>query len=332
MNIFLTGATGLLGAHTALELLQHGHRLRLLVRNPAAAQRWFAERGHQVDDLIVADMSDLQAVRAAMTGCDAVVHAAAVIDLDTRRARTTESVNVQGLRNVVGSACELGIGKILYVSSISAIFHAGAEQLDESVAVASSRDPYAHSKELCELQVREWQQQGYPVMTTYPTGVFGPDDPKLSQSNEGLLLLCRDILPLTSSGLQFVDVRDVARAHRLLLESSLANDKTQERYMLAGHYARWPELAQLLRQAGVAVRTMPIPGSVLRGAGRMMDLVRHVMPVPYPLSHESTLIVTRFPPCDSSRLLNKTGMQFRPAQETLSDTVTWLRQQAYLTK
>lgn len=326
MKVFLTGATGLVGAHTALELLRHGHQLRLLVRDEQAARRYFLAHGYEVDDFVVSDMLDSVAVRRGMAGCDAVVHAAAVVDLDTRKADITRSTNVQGLENVVAAACAMGIGKIIYVSSISAIFHPDLPLLDESVAVAEARDAYSRSKQLCEMKVREWQLQGRPVIITYPSGVFGPDDPKSAQSTEGLLTMLNDVMPITSSGIQFVDARDVAIAHRLLLEAELANDKTAERYLVAGHFMRWRDFADLLdRYLPYKLRRLRVPGVLLRLAGTLMDYLRYIVPIQFPLSHESAMIVSRFPPADSSRLLQKTGMQFRPAQETLHDTVSWLQ-------
>ncbi|HEY9032968.1 MAG TPA: NAD-dependent epimerase/dehydratase family protein [Pseudomonadales bacterium] len=332
MKVLLTGATGLVGAHTALELLRHGHQLRLLVRNPQAAQRYFARHGFELDDVVVGDMGDRALVAGALAGCDAVVHAAAVVDLNARRAQQTLAMNRAGLDNVVGQACQAGIERILYVSSIGAIFQPGAPRLDESAPLANARNAYSRSKELCEIQVREWQAAGRPIMTTYPSGVFGPHDPKLSQSNEGLIIMARDLLPLTSSGLQFVDVRDLAMAHRLLLERpSLAADRSQERYLVAGHFIPWPDFATLLEQAsGCRPRRLPLPGALLRAVGLMADGLRYLLPLEFPISQESAMIVSQCPPADSSRLLQVTGMQFRPPQQTLADAVAWFRQQGHM--
>ena len=332
MKILLTGATGLVGAHTAMELLRHGHQLRLLVRNRQAAETYFSRHGFMVDDIVVADMTDSTLVRQALLGCDAVVHAAASVDLNASHAAQTQSLNVSGLENVVGQACELGISRILYVSSVSAVFQPDMNHLDESAPIASTRDAYSRSKELCEIRVRQWQAQGRPIIVTYPVGVFGPDDPKLAQSNEGLLTMVNDMVPLTSSGMQFVDVRDLAIAHRLLLErDQLATPATDDRYLVAGFYMPWRRFADLLDQAlGRPVRRVPCPGFLLRLAGRILDVLRYWLPIHFPLSHEAALIVTRFPHVDSGRLLQTTGMTFRDPLETLADTLGWLREQGHI--
>ena len=94
MKIFITGATGLIGANSALELLQAGHEVRLLVRNKTAAEQYFAQHGHQLDDFVVADMLDKAAVKQGMQGCDAVLHCAAIVDLDPRHAEKTIQTNL----------------------------------------------------------------------------------------------------------------------------------------------------------------------------------------------------------------------------------------------
>ncbi|NRB36910.1 MAG: NAD(P)H-binding protein [Pseudomonadales bacterium] len=111
MKIFITGATGLIGAHTTLELLA----VRLLVRNPKAVEGYFSALGYNVDDLVVSDMQDKEAVNQSMIGCDAVVYIAAIVDSDARNAKVTESTHLKSIDSVVLSACELGIKKVLYI-------------------------------------------------------------------------------------------------------------------------------------------------------------------------------------------------------------------------
>lgn len=331
MKVFLTGATGLVGAHTAIELLSHGYQVRMLVRKPALAEQWFAQQGFNNVDIVQGDMLNQSRVESAMQGCDAVIHAAAIIDLDTSAKQETIKKNLQGVENVINTACRLGIKKIIYVSSITAIFSSDSSILNENRPVSENQDPYTRSKVICEEHVRELQQQGQPVIITYPSGIFGPDDPKLSQSNEGLMLLYRDIVPITGSGMQFIDVRDVAKAHRLLLEADLDEDKTQERYVLGGHFLPWADFANALQAVGhKKIRRIYLPGALFRGLGRLLDIIRLLVPISYPISYESAVMVTKMPECSSARLQQKTGMEFIPYEETFADTLQWLYKEGYL--
>ena len=326
MKIFITGATGLIGAHTTLELLNAGHDVRLLVRNPQAAKDYFLQHGHSVDDLVVSDMLDKNAVKENMQGCDAVVHIAAIVDLDARNASTTKSTNLKSIDTVIVSACELGIKKILYISSMSVFYDFSLEGINEDTPLADVKDAYSLSKKLCEVRIRELQEQGMPITTTYPCMVFGPDDPKLAESNSAIIKFITSIMPITSSGAQFVDARDIAIAHRLLLEANTSSNPCNERYIIGGHFISWAALAELLEvAAGKKLLKMRIPGTVLRILGIALDLCRKFFPIAYPISAEAMNIVTQLPPASSKKLLDKTAMQFRPAKDTINDTVKWMQ-------
>lgn len=321
MKIFLTGATGFVGAHTGTELLRAGHELRLLVRDRAPALSYFGERGFTVPELVVADMRDEGAVRDAMRGADAVVHAAALVSLDRTRAAEIESTNLAGMRSVVGGAHALGIPNVVYVSSLGALFTPGGPAVDERSPLGVTHEAYSRSKRLCEEYARDLQARGAPIHITYPSAVFGPDDPRLSESSHGLIALLR-IVPRTSSGLQFVDVRDLASVHRTLVETRVTGDPEEDRYVVAGHFHPWATVRDLLRRAtGRRIPSPYVPGWFLRALGRMADALRRVHPIDFPVSSESMEVVTRWTVADSSRVTGRFGITFRPGEETLVDMI-----------
>ncbi len=79
MNVLVTGGTGFVGSHAVATLRRAGHRVRLLVRDPSKIQRVLEVRGIEVDDYAIGDMANAQAVRTALKGCDAALHAAATL-------------------------------------------------------------------------------------------------------------------------------------------------------------------------------------------------------------------------------------------------------------
>ena len=189
MKVFFTGATGFVGAHSALALLAAGHELELLVRNELAARDWFEARGRHIGRCVTVDIRDQAALRQAMADCDAVFHAAAAVSLDPRRAREMYDTNVGGTNAVLGAACEVGIRNLLYVSSVMVFFHPGAPRVDESTPLADVCEPYSRSKRESEVVARAFQRSGVPLQITYPAGVVGPDDPNLSAANPRLAAL-----------------------------------------------------------------------------------------------------------------------------------------------
>ena len=88
------------------------------------------------------------------------------------------------------------------------------------------------------MYVRELQDGGAPIHITYPASVIGPDDPALTEPHQGLITYLANTVPVLPSGNQWVDVRDIAEAHRQLLERTLAPG----RYTLGGHFVPWTEL------------------------------------------------------------------------------------------
>ncbi|MFE3445093.1 NAD-dependent epimerase/dehydratase family protein [Nocardia sp. NPDC059180] len=325
MKVFATGATGFVGAHTALALLEAGHELRLLVRNEQAARNWFETRGQQVDSFVTVDIRDQSAVQQAMTGCDAVFHAAAAVSLDPTKARTTYDTNVGAMRAVLGAAHALDIRNLLYVSSLAALFHPNLPRIDESTPLADVHDAYLRSKRDSEKYVRGLQQSGMPVQITYPAGVIGPDDPKLSAVNRALVTWVSQMLPCTTTGFQGVDVRDLAAAHRWLLEHPATGEYEDTRYIVGGHFYPWSELCQCLETLLARRLFSPrIPPSLLRAMGTTVDLVKKLVPFETQISAEAMAFTTQWSPGDSSRFVQKSGLSFRTGEETFGDTIRWL--------
>ena len=113
MKVFCTGATGFVGAHTALALLAAGHEPQLLVRDQKAARDWFEARGRRIGRFVTVDIRDQTALQHTMAGCDAVFHAAATVSFDPRKARQTYDFNVGATKAVLGAARALGISNLL---------------------------------------------------------------------------------------------------------------------------------------------------------------------------------------------------------------------------
>lgn len=320
MHVFVTGATGFIGMHTVLALLEAGHSVRLGVRNADKMQQLYASHGIAVDDFSVGEITDKVSVDRALDGCDAVVHTAALVSLDANQATLMHKTNVTGTRLVIGGAVERGIESIVYVSSAAALFDPGLDGIDESTPLAIATAPYARSKVDAEHYVQSLIDRGANIAITYPTGVIGPDDPAMSEGNQSLLFILNNCHVNTSSGLQVIDVRDVASAHLKLLES-----RSSGRYLVAGHYTPWREFGQLLQEiVGHKLPTLTLPGGVMRALGSAVDLLGKVKPIDLPVTREAMNFATRWVLCDDSKLRAELGMHYRPLQQTLSETVKWL--------
>lgn len=324
MKIFVTGASGFVGAHTARALLAAGHELRLLARDPASLRRDFARLGHVLDDVVEGDMRDAALIERAARGCDAVFHAAALVSVDPKRAHEIYRNNLAGIDAVLGTACRLGIGRIVYVSSLSVLFQPGVTRIDEATPLGRPTNAYARSKRDCDEHVRRMQDAGMPIQMTYPAGIFGPDDPKLSEANHGVTSFVK-VVPQTSTGLQAIDVRDLAAVHRHLIENPPTRDFADARFIVGGRYYPWDRFHGLLQGlTGRRIMAPRLPGPLMRAMGSAVDALRRVAPFETQVSREAMTYVTEWAEASSARVLAHTGLAFRSGEETFGDTIRWL--------
>lgn len=325
MRVMLTGATGFVGFHSALRLLEAGHELSLLVRNPQKMRVLF---GRRVTRYARGDLTDRDAIRKALAGCDALIHSAAMVSVDARDAQQVYDTNVNGTRAVIECALERNLKSIIHVSSVTALFDPRARVLDEHSPPGGATTAYGRSKVACETFVRELQQRGAPIHISYPGTVIGPDDPGLSEGNAGLLGCITALVPLMPGGNQFLDVRDLADLHLRLL----ARRDSFGRWPLGGHLVRWRELPPLLERAtGRRIRRVPATGHFMRMAGRVVDLLkRHVDGLDIPLTHEAMVYATRWVRMDNAKVERELGIELRPLERSLAHTVRWLREAGHL--
>ncbi|MFN8602772.1 MAG: NAD-dependent epimerase/dehydratase family protein [Candidatus Binatia bacterium] len=327
MRVLVTGGTGFVGAHTAAAIARAGHELRLLVRDPVKAERVLAAQRIGACDVVRGDITDAASVAAAIDGCDAVLHAAAVVSLDAHRGDEVYRTNLRGTENVFGAAREQRVASLVYVSSAGALFTPGGPPIGPDTPVAEAMNAYMRSKADTDRLARHLIADGLPVRISYPVGVVGPDDPGLSESNQMLRTLFRDFVPITSSGLNLVDVRDLALVHVVLLEGRVPPG----RYVVGGTFLSWADLANLYETlTGREALRMRIPGAVLRAAGRVLDVVKRFRDVDLPITHEAMVFATQWPGADGSATVAATGIADRPVADSVADTARWLAAAGHL--
>src|SRR5262245_27620 len=127
MRIFLTGGTGFLGRGMAARLATAGHEVRALVR-PGRARREFPPGVAAVEG----DVLDADSLTRGASGCDAILHCAALVKMWVPDRSAFDRVNVGGLRNILEAARRSGVRRILYTSSFIALGPTDGSVADES--------------------------------------------------------------------------------------------------------------------------------------------------------------------------------------------------------
>ncbi len=263
-----------------------------------------------------------------MADCDAVIHIAALVSTHASDAQQVYDTNVGGTKNVLGTAVELGIGAIIHVSSVTALYNPAARVLDEHSPPGNAASGYGRSKVACEKYVRSLQEAGEPVYITYPATVMGPDDPGLTEAHIGMRTYLANFVPVMASGNQYVDVRDVASVHLRLLEEQPPSG----RYLLGGHYIPWVELGGILEElTGRKLHKLRLHGGLMRLAGKVCDRIGPWFNMEVPMTEEAMGYATRWVPMDNGRVERELGFQFRPVRETIEDTIRWLYAAGHIT-
>jgi nucleoside-diphosphate-sugar epimerase len=320
MHVFVTGATGFIGFHTVMALHAAGHTVRLGVRSPEKMRKLYAPYDVDISDYAVGEITDPVAIDKALDNCDAVVHTAAMVSLDANKEAIMRHTNLTGTQLVIGGAVKKGIKSIVYVSSVAAIFDRHAKVLNEDTPLVEPTSAYAKSKLECELYVRSLIKEGASIAITYPSAVIGPNDPAMSEGNQGLAFILKLCFVNTTTGQQIIDVRELASAQVKLLEQ-----KKSGRFLVTGHYVPWRELGLVLDNVtGKKMLKVPLPRWVLRITGSLVDLIGKVHKLEIPITREAVTFATEWVYADDTKIRKELGITYRPLEDTMRDTIKWL--------
>lgn len=253
-NFVITGATGHIGNTLTRELSKIPNaKIKLLVL-PNEDISIF-------DDLNVeikyGNILDLEFLKREISENDVVFHLAGIIDISSENKDLVYNVNVQGTKNIASVCLERKVKKFVYTSSVHVIppLKKGVvlfepKIFNEEIIVGD----YAKSKTLATKAVFDFVKSGLNAVVTYPAGVIGPNDHKISEMGTLLLDIAnKKIQGRISGGYNFVDVRDIAQG----LISAYKNGKVGEGYILSGHMVSIDELFKAVNK--IFGRTKLVP-------------------------------------------------------------------------
>ncbi len=316
MQVLLTGATGFLGSHVARALVAAGHAVRALAR-PSSSRAILSDV--LAIEWVTGDVLDVASLRAAVRGCDAVVHAAAVVDFAPRHAARQREVNVEGTRHLLDAARAAGVRRFVHTSSVATIGRAR----EGAIADEDTRYDwpiglgYNESKRDSERLVM--RAEAIETVCVNPALVFGPGEvyartlPLFRLAKWGLLPL------VPPGGTTLCDVRDVADAH----VAALTRGQPGARYILGGPQLTFRELATTIAEVTRGARPLAeLPAGLLRAAALPVALLGRAG-VPLPFSAANLTYLGQKSYYSSARAEAALGYRTRPAAETLGDAARW---------
>ncbi len=331
MLAFVTGATGFVGSHVARELAAGGARLRLLARvsSPTKLIEGFNA------EIVTGDLRDASSYAGALRGCDAAFHVAADYRLWTRDAADRLDMyrsNVEGTRGFIEAARQAGIRRIVYCSSVATMgFLGGGRLADENspVSLADMIGDYKRSKFLGEQVALEAGRSGGDVVVVNPTTPVGEQDIKPTPTGRIILDFLRRKFPAyVDTGLNLVDVREVARGHLLALEKGTPG----ERYILGGENLTLKQiLDKLAAITGLPAPRLRLPYAVALAAGAGDTLVTGKILHREPrVSLDAVRMGRKKMWASSERAERELGFNLVPVDGALRRAVEWFRSNGYV--
>ena len=276
MRVFVTGGTGFIGGHVARRLRERGDDVRALVRSP--------EKGAALTELgcelVPGTLSNKDAIRAGMEGCDAAIHGAAVYEVGIPESehQAMYEANVIGTDNVLRAALEAKLGKVVYISTVGAFGNTKGQVVDETYEHPGTgyTSYYEETKvEAHRLAKRLIAEEGLPCVIVQPGGVYGPDDHSaLGRQMNQFLAGRMPLLAFPELGFNMVHVDDVAAGVLLALDRG----KAGEAYVLGGQITTMRELIQTLAQvAGKKPPKRALPTGLMKAMTPLGPIVGKAM-------------------------------------------------------
>jgi len=318
VKALVTGATGKVGNAVARRLAERSDEVVALVRDPAAAR----EALPAGIALAAGDVTEEASIRAACEGADAVFNCMGIFEQWTGDDAIFDRVNAQGARNVIAAARDAGVKRAVHTSTFD-VFEApaGGTVREDRVATQPKGTAYERSKQHAEELVLA-EAGGIEVVICNPAGVYGPGPWAASGLDATLRDALRRKLPaLVPGGLTLVHVDDVAAGHLAAFDRG----RPGERYILADGFATLKELIALVVESGGRGRVPPtLPATLARGLARAGETVSKLIHRPPLLPAGQLHFLLWQARADSTKARQELGVEFRPWQEGIPQTVRWM--------
>ncbi|WP_300568314.1 NAD-dependent epimerase/dehydratase family protein [Flavobacterium sp.] len=252
--ILVTGATGLVGSHLVLHLIEQGQSVKALFRSDEGKQRVKKVFEHyQKKDLFdkiiwcQADILDVYSLEIAFQDIDYVYHCAALISFDPKNESELRKTNIEGTANIVNFCIDYKVKKLCHMSSIAAL--GDLTPTENIVSEETEWNPekehsdYAISKYGAEMEVWRAQQEGLSVVIVNPGVILGPLF-WTEGSGEIYQNVKNGLSFYTKGSTGFVVVSDVVEIMVQLMQSNSAG----ERFVLISENKNYKDLVFLIAE------------------------------------------------------------------------------------
>lgn len=327
MKVFVTGATGFIGATLTRELLKEGHEVRVLAR-PGSDRRNLSGLEVEIHE---GDLRNPSSLREGIAGCEHLFHAAADYRLWTRRPAEMYESNVTGTRNILEAALACGVSRVVYTSSVGTLGNPGnGTPGDESspVALADMVGHYKKSKFLAEREAEKFLDRGLPLVIVNPSTPVGAFDIKPTPTGKIIVDFLNGRMPAyLDTGLNIIDVEDCARGHILAAQ----HGRIGEKYILGNSNLTLRQIFELLEKlTGLPAPRVRLPYTPILLAACVNEAISFCTGREPLIPLAGVQMAGKFMFFDSGRGIRELGLPQNPVEEALGKAVQWFRNNGYV--
>ena len=326
MNIFITGATGFIGAKLAMKLADEGNQVHAIYRS----QKKIESLQHQNIKWFEGDIMNRQSIELAMQGCEQVYHIAAHAVAWEQNPGDFIKFNVQGTINVLDAAKNIGVKKIV-VTSTAGVFGPSLNSVitEKTISSLPHFTGYERSKAESErIIAARVVEKGENIVIVCPTRVFGPG--ALNESNSVTILIKKYIsgkwhfnLGNGSSIGNYVFVNDVVNGHIFAMKKGRAGEK----YILGGDNISYNQFFSIIgKLSGKHFKLTNIPLAILIMAGNVLLILNKLFNITpaFTPAHIRKFNYHWQVSCDKA--ISELGYSYTPIEKALEETINWLNQ------
>ncbi len=324
---FVTGGTGFVGANLVRLLIERGFRVRCLVRPES-------DRSNLKSlpvEYIEGDLLKKDALKRGCADTRYVFHLAADYRIWVPNPETMYQTNVDGTINVLRAAAESGAQRIVYCSSVAAIKPPSGSGVSTEEDIynddSSIVGVYKKSKWRAERAALSLAEKGLPIVIVNPAAPVGPRDIKPTPTGKIIVDFLNGQMPsYIDTGLNVVDVRDVALGHLLAAQRGVIG----ERYILGGENLSLKEILDALAHlTGLRAPRFKTPYAVAWVVGAM-DSLRLSVLGGTPIAPLDAVRMARYRMFyDASKARREIGFSSRPAREAFAAAINWFCSNGY---
>jgi dihydroflavonol-4-reductase len=324
VKLLITGGTGLLGNNLIRLALARGDTITTLCRS-SAEDPSFRGLDVRVCSIDIADAASVEKVFSE--GFDAVVHCAAHIHLGWTRRDEGMRINRDGTRNLLTSSLRCN-AKFIHVSTVNTLAIGVSNSPADETTLGDGQVPctYVVTKRAAEHEAMQAAERGQDISIVHPGFMLGPWDWKPSSGR--MVQALKGFAPFApTGGCSVCDPRDVGQAILNAIESG----QRARHYILAGenitYLELWRRIANQFGKRGPQI-TMKAPAKVL--GSFFGDLAARITRREGDINSAAIRMSEQFHWYRSDRAIQELGYRFRPADESIRDSVSWLREHHFV--